>query len=385
MPLDVKPVSLVQPLRINSETEQSGSYSELLRFLQGKSVRDIYHLTASAAGAHLLIVLTNGTTVGYLVTDSSFLFKISASGITGLFDSIVPSKVNGSGQAAGVLSVASHRDHVHQLAGTITGSEILIQTGTPSGSNPAIEFDDTNSGTVNEVFTSQPVALRTHNSTNPSSIDLVPALPGIVMSAPSGFNGIPSFFVFVFSDLALASYLVIYDYNNLLGFGTNSVVWGDGTVTGGKNTANMVFQAAPGSLVDFSQFADFNLPPFSWLSKAGEPTAADIPSGYTAFFKNTSTGHSRLWHNDAGTLKEETKLWETATVNFNVASGGVYVIAFANAQPNANYFVTLEDSAGTATVWFISAKGAGGFTANFPANPAGGAFTWFAVRYGVTP
>ena len=38
-------------------------------------------------------------------------------------------------------------------------------------------------------------------------------------------------------------------------------------------------------------------------SKAGVPVATDIPAGYWAIYKNTSTGAVGLFANDAGTIK----------------------------------------------------------------------------------
>jgi hypothetical protein len=38
-------------------------------------------------------------------------------------------------------------------------------------------------------------------------------------------------------------------------------------------------------------------------SKAGAPTTSDIPTGYWAIYKDTSTGLVKLYSNDAGTIK----------------------------------------------------------------------------------
>lgn len=40
----------------------------------------------------------------------------------------------------------------------------------------------------------------------------------------------------------------------------------------------------------------------AFSSKAGDPTASDIPSGQAGIWKNTSTGVKKYWANDAGTL-----------------------------------------------------------------------------------
>lgn len=41
-------------------------------------------------------------------------------------------------------------------------------------------------------------------------------------------------------------------------------------------------------------------------SKSSDPIAADIPSGYAAIYKNTTSGVVKLWVNDGGTFKSVT-------------------------------------------------------------------------------
>jgi hypothetical protein len=39
------------------------------------------------------------------------------------------------------------------------------------------------------------------------------------------------------------------------------------------------------------------------ITKAGDPTTADIAAGTWAIYKNTTTGLVKLWTNDSGTMK----------------------------------------------------------------------------------
>ena len=41
-------------------------------------------------------------------------------------------------------------------------------------------------------------------------------------------------------------------------------------------------------------------------SKAGDPTASDLPAGQVGAWKNTTSGTVKLWANDGGTLKSTT-------------------------------------------------------------------------------
>lgn len=41
----------------------------------------------------------------------------------------------------------------------------------------------------------------------------------------------------------------------------------------------------------------------SVVQKAGNPTTSDIAAGQWAVYKNTSSGETRVWTNDAGTMK----------------------------------------------------------------------------------
>jgi hypothetical protein len=45
---------------------------------------------------------------------------------------------------------------------------------------------------------------------------------------------------------------------------------------------------------------------FSGNSATSDPTVADIPAGYFALYKNTTSSTVKLWYNDNGTLKSVT-------------------------------------------------------------------------------
>lgn len=49
-----------------------------------------------------------------------------------------------------------------------------------------------------------------------------------------------------------------------------------------------------------------NVDGLTLLSKAGDPTTADIAAGSSKLYKNTSTAAVKLWVNDGGTMKSVT-------------------------------------------------------------------------------
>lgn len=63
-------------------------------------------------------------------------------------------------------------------------------------------------------------------------------------------------------------------------------------------TASMVAGSTP------QVIADSNGAQLRAMSKAGDPTTTDIPSGMCRIVDNTSTNEVRLWFNDGGTMKK---------------------------------------------------------------------------------
>ena len=56
----------------------------------------------------------------------------------------------------------------------------------------------------------------------------------------------------------------------------------------------------------YSQIRDYINTTTHLMSKSGNPSTGDIPSGRFAVYKNTSTNTVKLWVNDGGTLKSVT-------------------------------------------------------------------------------
>ena len=54
------------------------------------------------------------------------------------------------------------------------------------------------------------------------------------------------------------------------------------------------------------EYDQFQAGQIEMQSKATDPVAADIPSGFAAVYKNTTSGDVKLWVNDGGTFKSVT-------------------------------------------------------------------------------
>lgn len=55
-----------------------------------------------------------------------------------------------------------------------------------------------------------------------------------------------------------------------------------------------------------AEYTQFQAGRLTMNSKASDPVAADIPSGFGAIYKNTTTNTVKLWVNDGGTFKSVT-------------------------------------------------------------------------------
>jgi hypothetical protein len=227
-------------------------------------------------------------------------------------------------------------------------------TGVPG----IVTINDTN-GPGDPIFDAA-IALALQFGLDPTvgTILMIPSLPGFIMETDFTTGPLVTLFAIYDTSSKNAANLLAMDPSNILGYGTNALIWGeDGTsfASGSIHTGNMKFMAATGSDYDFQDFS-YGLGPTP-IRVHGRQTAQTGAIASLATFKVGATdstfeigGNVNVTAYVAGSFSmviayaDETNTLRTAYLNFSNLAGAVNT-AIAAAGPFHGFPITIRAKA----------------------------------------